>query len=86
MYPALGTDVYKRQGSYRGRTELDCTDKFLCPGFIDAHIHIESSLAAPFEFARAATRSGTTTIVADPHEIVNVCGAQACLLYTSRGR
>ena len=40
-------------------------------------IHIESSLAAPFEFARAATRSGTTTIVADPHEIVNVCGAQA---------
>ena len=56
---------------------MDCTDKFLCPGFIDAHIHIESSLAAPFEFARAATRSGTTTIVADPHEIVNVCGAQA---------
>ena len=65
--------MYKRQ-------ELDCTDKFLCPGFIDAHIHIESSLAAPFAFARAATRSGTTTMVADPHEIVNVCGAQAVQL------
>ena len=74
---AVAGGVIAGVGSYRGRTELDCTDKFLCPGFIDAHIHIESSLAAPFEFARAATRSGTTTIVADPHEIVNVCGAQA---------
>ena len=74
---AVAGGVLAGVGSYRGRTELDCTDKFLCPGFIDAHIHIESSLAAPFEFARAATRSGTTTIVADPHEIVNVCGAQA---------
>lgn len=64
-------------GSYQGRREVDCTDKFLCPGFIDAHVHIESSLAAPFEFARAVTQSGTTTVVADPHEIVNVCGAAA---------
>ena len=71
---AVAGGVIAGVGSYRGRTELDCTDKFLCPGFIDAHIHIESSLAAPFEFARAATRSGTTTIVADPHEIVNVAG------------
>ena len=40
-------------------------------------MHIESSLAAPFEFARAVTASGTTTVIADPHEIVNVCGARA---------
>lgn len=64
-------------GRYSGARELDCTDKFLCPGFIDAHVHIESSLAAPFEFARAVTASGTTTVIADPHEIVNVCGARA---------
>ena len=56
---AVAGGVIAGVGSYRGRTELDCTDKFLCPGFIDAHIHIESSLAAPFEFARAATRRCT---------------------------
>ena len=44
---AVAGGVIAGVGSYRGRTELDCTDKFLCPGFIDAHIHIESSLAAP---------------------------------------
>ena len=43
---AVAGGVIAGVGSYRGRTELDCTDKFLCPGFIDAHIHIESSLAA----------------------------------------
>lgn len=64
-------------GQYQGRQELDCTDRFLCPGFIDAHVHIESSLAAPYEFARAVTQSGTTTVVADPHELVNVSGARA---------
>lgn len=64
-------------GSYSGRQERDCTGLYLCPGFIDAHVHIESSLASPFEFARAVTKSGTTTVIADPHEIVNVGGAQA---------
>lgn len=64
-------------GSYHGIAERDCTGLYLCPGFIDAHVHIESSLASPFEFARAVTASGTTTVIADPHEIVNVGGAQA---------
>ena len=74
---AVTNGVIAGVGSYHGVKELDCTDRFLCPGFIDAHVHIESSLAAPFEFARAVTQSGTTTVVADPHEIVNVCGAGA---------
>lgn len=74
---AVADGVIAGVGRYHGREELDCTDQFLCPGFIDAHVHIESSLAAPFEFARAVTQSGTTTVVADPHEIVNVCGAAA---------
>ena len=52
----------------------DVRGKFICPGFIDGHIHIESSMLLPGEFARAAVCHGTTAVVADPHEIANVCG------------
>ena len=54
--------------------DLDGT--YICPGFIDGHIHIESSMLLPAEFARAALPHGTTAVVADPHEIANVCGAE----------
>lgn len=64
-------------GQYSGEEEVDCTGLYLCPGFVDAHIHVESTMAVPYEFARAVAMSGTTTVVADPHEIVNVCGAPA---------
>lgn len=64
-------------GQYSGKEEVDCTGLYLCPGFVDAHIHVESTMAVPYEFARAVATSGTTTVVADPHEIVNVCGAPA---------
>ena len=63
-------------GSYSAKNEIDCTGKYLCPGLIDAHCHIESSMALPAEISRAVLPSGTTTLIADPHEIVNVCGAQ----------
>ena len=62
-------------GRYRGPNVVDCTGLVLAPGFVDAHLHIESTMATPFELARAVLPSGTTTLVADPHEIVNVCGA-----------
>ena len=62
-------------GSYKGDREIDCTGKYVVPGFIDAHVHIESSMVTPLEFAKLIVRTGTTAIVADPHEIVNVCGA-----------
>lgn len=62
-------------GAYSGPVERDCTGLFVCPGFVDAHLHIESTMATPFELARAVLPWGTTTLVADPHEIVNVCGA-----------
>ena len=62
-------------GQYHCRHEVDCTSLYLCPGLIDAHCHIESSMAAPAEFSRAVLPSGTTALIADPHEIVNVCGA-----------
>lgn len=61
-------------GSYSGYTEVDMTGKIVCPGFIDAHIHLESSLVSPMEFAKAVIPHGTTTVVTDPHEITNVMG------------
>ncbi len=61
-------------GEYEGNTEVDMTGKIVCPGFIDAHIHLESSLVSPTEFARAVLPHGTTTVITDPHEITNVMG------------
>lgn len=62
-------------GQYSGRQEIDCTGKYICPGFIDAHIHIESTLLMPSELVKLSLPSGTTTMIADPHEIVNVTGS-----------
>ncbi len=61
-------------GEYSGREEMDFTGKILVPGFIDTHLHIESSLVTPFEFDRCVTPHGVTTAICDPHEIANVCG------------
>ncbi|MGM9523641.1 MAG: adenine deaminase [Faecousia sp.] len=61
-------------GSYDGEVEVDVSGKIVCPGFIDAHIHLESSLVSPKEFARAVLPHGTTTVITDPHEITNVMG------------
>ena len=52
----------------------DVKGKYVCPGFIDGHIHIESTMLLPSELARVCVPHGTTSIVADPHEIANVCG------------
>lgn len=61
-------------GEYRGKTEIDAAGKHVIPGLIDAHIHLESAIVEPAEFARIALTHGTTTVVADPHEIANVMG------------
>ena len=61
-------------GKYSGHTEADMTGLIVCPGFLDAHIHLESSLVSPAEFARAVLPHGTTTVITDPHEITNVMG------------
>ncbi len=61
-------------GSYEGIQEVDMTGKVVLPGFVDAHIHLESSLVTPVEFARAVLPHGTTTVITDPHEITNVMG------------
>lgn len=61
---------------YSGKEELDLQGKYLTPGFVDSHIHIESSMLSPLEFARVVVPLGTTTVVADPHEIANVTGLE----------
>ncbi len=61
-------------GTYEGRRTIDVTGRILVPGFIDTHLHIESSLVTPFEFDRCVTPRGITTAICDPHEIANVCG------------
>lgn len=59
---------------YEAKETLDLDGRFLLPGFIDAHVHVESSLCIPAEFARAVVPRGTTTVISDPHEIANVHG------------
>ena len=61
-------------GNYSGEVEIDGTGKYICPGLIDAHAHIESSLVTPKEYYKAALLHGITSIVIDPHEIANVLG------------
>ncbi|MCU0644189.1 MAG: amidohydrolase family protein, partial [bacterium] len=59
---------------YSGREELDLTGLYAAPGFIDGHVHIESSMVTISQFARAVVPLGTTSVIADPHEIANVMG------------
>ena len=61
-------------GNYSGREEIDAKGAYLCPGLIDGHVHIESSMAHPSRFADCVLHQGTTTVIADPHEIANACG------------
>ena len=61
-------------GNYDGSENIDLQGKFIVPGLIDSHVHIESSMVSPSEFAKVIVPRGTTTIIADPHEIANVCG------------
>ncbi len=61
-------------GNYSSDNEYDLAFKYVMPGFIDSHVHIESSMVTPIEYAKAVMPNGVTTIIADPHEIANVCG------------
>jgi adenine deaminase len=63
-------------GTYSGKTEIDITGKIVVPGFIDTHLHIESSLVTPHEFDRCVLPYGVTTAICDPHEIANVLGTE----------
>lgn len=73
---ALLGDQIVGVGSYRAERSIDMKGRYICPGFIDAHLHIESSLLSVPEFARVVVAHGTTAVVADPHEFANVMGAE----------
>ncbi len=61
-------------GNYDGEVEIDCSEQYVAPGFIDSHIHIESTMITPEKYSSIAIKNGVTTVIADPHEIANVDG------------
>ncbi len=71
---AVAEGLIVGMGKYEGVTEVDVSRQIVLPGFLDAHIHLESSLVSPTEFAKAVLPHGTTTVITDPHEITNVMG------------
>lgn len=71
---AIDSGKIVAEGKFEGRKEVDLAGKLICPGFIDSHVHIESSLVTIPEFSRTVVPLGTTTVVIDPHEIANVMG------------
>lgn len=73
---AIIGDTIAGIGNYKGKKELDVTGKYVTPGLMDAHLHIESTMVAPRELAKILLLNGVTTIFADPHEIANVLGTE----------
>lgn len=71
---AVANGLIAGVGKYDGKIEIDVSGKLVLPGFIDEHIHLESSMVTPAEFAKAVVAHGTTTVITDPHEITNVMG------------
>jgi adenine deaminase len=73
----VGDRIVGTYGRYEGATVVEANGRFAVPGFIDTHLHIESSLVTPFEFDRCVLPHGVTTAICDPHEMANVLGAEA---------
>ncbi len=73
-------------GEYNGANSVDMTGKYLAPSFIDGHLHIESTMLSPSNFAKAILPWGTTTAICDPHEIANVCGEKGVEYMIEEGR
>src|SRR6201996_3855115 len=71
-----GDTIVGTLDSYRGHAEIDAQGRFAVPGFIDSHVHCESTLVTPSEFDRCVLPHGVTTAICDPHEICNVLGVQ----------
>ncbi len=71
---ALADGLVVGFGDYDAETIVDCAGRYVCPGLIDGHIHIESTMLGPWEFARIAAARGTSAVIWDPHEIANVLG------------
>src|SRR5829696_4925891 len=85
VFPGTVTVAGGRIAAVR-ETPGESDDHFILPGFVDAHVHVESSMMVPSEFARFATVHGTVATVSDPHEIANVLGAEGVQLMVENGR
>jgi adenine deaminase len=81
-----GTHIVALGTGYTAGREIDLKGRYVCPGFIDAHVHIESSLVTPPEFARAVVPHGVTTVMTDPHEIANVLGLDGIRFMLERAK
>jgi adenine deaminase len=82
---ALYDGIIVGLGDYRG-PRVEVSGRYLVPGFIDGHVHLESSMLTPRELARALAPLGTTAIVTDPHEIANVWGTQGWIIFWGPAR
>ncbi len=85
---AVSNGVFTGIGDYtgHGKTEIDCSGKYIIPGLIDAHAHIESTLVTPIEYSNTSLPHGVTGVVADPHEIANVCGVDGIEFMIENGK
>jgi adenine deaminase len=81
-----GNRIVATQGQFRGTREIEIRDRIVVPGFIDTHLHIESSLVTPLEFDRGVSLHGVTTAICDPHEIANVLGADGIRYFLQASR
>ncbi|MCC6802022.1 MAG: adenine deaminase, partial [Anaerolineae bacterium] len=81
-----GGDVVALESGYEAQQVIELGGRYVCPGFIDAHVHIESSLCTPPEFSRAVLAHGVTTVVTDPHEIANVLGLEGIRFMLERAK
>ncbi|MTI45322.1 adenine deaminase [Roseibium hamelinense] len=79
----VGDRIVGTHAEYSGKVEIDAQGRFAVPGFIDTHLHIESSLVTPFEFERCVLPHGVTTAICDPHEIANVLGSEGIRYFLS---
>ena len=80
-------EIHIENGRIKSITEKDCKENhYILPGFVDAHIHIESSMLVPSEFAKIAVKHGTIATVSDPHEIANVLGVKGVEFMIENGK
>ncbi len=83
---AICDEIIVGVGKYKGKIETDCQGAYVCPGFMEGHIHIESSMLSPSEFAKTVLPHGTTTVICDPHEIANVAGIEGINYFLEESR
>jgi adenine deaminase len=73
---AISDGMFVGIGQFEGQQVIDAKNRYVCPAFIDGHVHIESSMVTPTEFAKVVLPHGVTTVITDPHEIGNVSGSE----------